>query len=48
MRGDDAETWGMLPDKVQSIFRNEGTEDLPVQYRDWIDAYYRRLNETGR
>ena len=39
----DQEPWGMLPAKVQEIFRNEGSEDVPVQYRDWIDAYYRRL-----
>ena len=43
--GDDAEEWGMLPTRVREIFRNEGGDDLPVQYRDWIDAYYRRLNK---
>jgi hypothetical protein len=28
----------------------EGGRDLPPRYRDWIDAYYRRLNRqpTGR
>jgi hypothetical protein len=46
--GAGSESWGMLPDKVQEIFRNEGTEDLPVQYRDWIDAYYKRLNAVDR
>jgi hypothetical protein len=46
--GTDADEWGMLPPKVQEIFRHEGGEDLPVQYRDWIDAYYRRLNRSGR
>jgi hypothetical protein len=44
----NADTWGMLPAKVQEIFRNEGAEDLPVQYRDWIDAYYKRLNAIER
>jgi hypothetical protein len=39
--GQDADEWGMLPPKVQEIFRNDGTADLPVQYRDWIDSYYR-------
>ena len=43
-----ADAWGALPPKVQEIFRNEGTEDVPVQYRDWIDAYYRRLSATRR
>ena len=28
------------------MFRNKGSDDLPVQYRDWIDAYYRRLNRV--
>ena len=46
--GGGRESWGMLPDKMQDMFRNEGTEDLPVQYRDWIDAYYRRLNRAER
>jgi hypothetical protein len=26
------------------LFRTEGGGDLPPQYRDWIDAYHRRLN----
>jgi hypothetical protein len=26
----------------------EGSSDGPVQYRDWIDAYYRRLGRSGR
>jgi hypothetical protein len=46
--GQDADEWGMLPAKVQEIFRNEGASDLPVQYRDWIDSYYRRLNRASR
>jgi hypothetical protein len=46
-RVDDAERWGMLPDRVQQVFQNQLTDDLPFQYRDWIDSYYRRLN-TGR
>ena len=46
--GTDADEWGMLPAKVQEIFRNEGAGDVPVQYRDWIDAYYRRLNRGAR
>ncbi|MCZ6597666.1 MAG: hypothetical protein O7B99_08515 [Planctomycetota bacterium] len=41
----DADPWGMLPTRTRDVFRNEGNDDLPVQYRDWIDAYYRRLNQ---
>jgi hypothetical protein len=29
---------------MRETFRNQGRNDLPVQYRDWIDSYYRRLN----
>lgn len=39
------ERWGDLPIHVRDLFRNEGGRDLPPQYRDWIDAYHRRLNE---
>ena len=44
---DDADRWGNLPPRAQEIFRNQGRDDVPVQYRDWIDAYYRRLNRGG-
>lgn len=44
--GIDAERWGSLPERVQQVFQNQITDDLPLQYRDWIDAYYRRLNRT--
>lgn len=46
-RVNDAERWGMLPERVQQVFQNQLTDDLPFEYRDWIDSYYRRLN-TGR
>jgi len=42
--GNDADRWGMLPERVRSVFQNQITDDLPLQYRDWIDSYYRRLN----
>ncbi|MCG8433189.1 MAG: hypothetical protein MJA83_04070 [Gammaproteobacteria bacterium] len=42
----DADGWGELPIRFRETFRNQGRDDLPVQYRDWIDSYYRRLNET--
>jgi hypothetical protein len=37
--------WGDLPVKVRDVFRTEGGGDMPVQYREWIDSYYRRLNK---
>jgi hypothetical protein len=43
---DDADRWGSLPLRVQKVFQNQITDDLPLQYRDWIDAYYRRLNKS--
>jgi hypothetical protein len=43
--GGDAERWGFLPERFRETFRNQGADDLPVQYRDWIDSYYRRLNQ---
>jgi hypothetical protein len=41
----DGARWGELPSRVREIFRSQGGGDLPVQYRDWIDSYYRRLNQ---
>lgn len=43
---DDAERWGALPERVRRVFQNQITDDLPLQYRDWIDSYYRRLNRA--
>jgi hypothetical protein len=45
--GDDVDKWGVLPDRVREKFRNQGADELPVRYRDWIDSYYRRLNKRG-
>ena len=42
---DTTERWGDLPIHVRDLFRSEGGGDMPSQYRDWIDAYYRRLNQ---
>ena len=42
---DTSERWGDLPIHVRDLFRTEGGGDMPPQYRDWIDAYYRRLNQ---
>src|SRR5688572_18616251 len=42
------ERWGELPETVRDLFRTEGGGELPPEYRDWIDAYYRRLNRERR
>ncbi len=44
--GDDTDSWGFLPARVQETFRNQGGDDMPVRYREWIDSYYRRLNKN--
>ncbi len=36
--------WGDLPVYARDVFRAQGGAELPVQYREWIDAYYKRLN----
>jgi hypothetical protein len=46
---DSKDRWGDLPVRVREVFRVEGGGDLPPQYRDWIDGYYRRLQRiSGR
>ena len=45
--GQGAGRWGELPARVRATFRNQGKDDLPVRYREWIDAYYRRLNRQS-
>ena len=44
---EDDERWGELPIYTRELFRAGGSRDLPPQYRDWIDAYYRRLNRRS-
>ena len=39
----DADKWGDLPVHVRDVFRTQGGGDMPAQYRDWIDAYDRRM-----
>jgi hypothetical protein len=46
--GSGADRWGDLPVRAREIFRVEGASDLPPQYRDWIDGYYRRLQTLER
>src|SRR5262245_32104111 len=40
---DDAERWGDLPRRFEETFRTQGGRDVPPQYRDWIEAYYKKL-----
>jgi hypothetical protein len=42
---DAQDAWGDLPERYREVFRAEGGGNMPVQYRDWIDAYYRRMNK---
>ena len=41
---DAGQRWGDLPPNVRDVFRAESVGDVPPRYRDWIDAYYARLN----
>jgi hypothetical protein len=43
-RGEGRDRWGDLPVHAREVFRNEGGQDMPPLYREWIDAYYKRLN----
>ena len=40
-----SERWGELPERLRETFRTQGGEDLPLFYRDWIESYYRHLNQ---
>lgn len=42
---DSQDAWGDLPERYREVFRAEGGGNMPLQYRDWIDAYYRRMNK---
>jgi len=44
---DNRATWGELPIHYRDVFRAEGGAGMPAEYRDWIDAYYRRLNRRA-
>ncbi|MFT7665568.1 MAG: hypothetical protein ACI87A_003808 [Planctomycetota bacterium] len=44
----ESANWGDLPRHAQRVFRAEGDGEIPAQYRDWIDAYYRKLNSDRR
>ncbi|HEX9794235.1 MAG TPA: hypothetical protein VGC54_09665 [Planctomycetota bacterium] len=40
--------WGTLPERLQATLENATTEDLPLRYRRWLDAYHRRSLEPPR
>ena len=44
---DGRDRWGDLPVHAREVFRNEGGQDMPPLYREWIDAYYKRLSRDG-
>lgn len=46
-RASGEDGWGNLPAHVRDTFRSEGRAELPARYRDWIDEYYRKLNQRG-
>ena len=45
--GSGADRWGDLPVNARDVFRAQGGTDLPVRYREWIDAYFKRLNSDN-
>lgn len=41
--------WGDLPIHLRKVFQNGVSDDVPPRYRDWVDAYYKRLGKgSGR
>jgi hypothetical protein len=45
---DSREGWGELPDLVREVFHAQGSSDMPLHYREWIDGYWERLREQPR
>lgn len=44
---EDAGEWGDLPVHVRRVFRNGVSDDVPPRYRDWIDAYHKKLSKRA-
>jgi hypothetical protein len=42
---DSRESWGYLPEHARDVFRTQGGGQMPARYREWIDAYYKKLNQ---
>ncbi len=46
VRAPDArEAWGYLPEHARDVFRTQGGGQMPARYREWIDSYYKKLNQ---
>ncbi|MDG2148358.1 MAG: hypothetical protein P8N09_02425 [Planctomycetota bacterium] len=43
-REDSDQRWGLLPPKLQERLLNLHVDDLPEQYRIWLEAYIRRMH----
>jgi hypothetical protein len=41
-----AQQWGKLPEKERAKAMQELTRDLPPEYRELIEAYFRKLAQT--
>jgi hypothetical protein len=42
---DSRDSWGYLPEHARDVFRTQGGGQMPARYREWIDAYYKKLNQ---
>ncbi|MBK7645383.1 MAG: hypothetical protein IPJ19_20490 [Planctomycetes bacterium] len=42
---DSRDNWGYLPEHARDVFRTQGGGAMPARYREWIDSYYRKLNQ---
>lgn len=45
VQASNQDRWGDLPEHARDLFRMQGGGDMPPRYREWIDAYYKRLNK---
>ena len=44
----NAEGWGNLPKKLQEEIRNSSGKDFPVEYREIISRYYKKMAELKK
>ncbi len=40
-----ADQWGLLPKKLQEEVRNSSGKEFPVEYREIISKYYKKMAE---
>jgi hypothetical protein len=43
-REDTDDRWGLLPPKLQERLLNLHVDDMPEQYRDWLEAYVKSMH----